>query len=174
VSRGLSASADVRGPQPPEFSGVTAIPRRSGDSAEKLNPVELLIPAMDLYTLSDSSNSIPMASSDVADVAARVSYTGSPEHKHAVTFAGNPRPRADATICDSSFAKRLAEIQLWLRAAIRMQCCGGPWENGFPRCVWYKAGDTVFQGRLVNRVSGQYKGWQLVVPDDGNRVAQCE
>lgn len=115
-----------------------------------------------------------MASSDVADVAARVSYTGSPEHKHAVTFAGNPRPRADATICDSSFAKRLAEIQLWLRAAIRMQCCGGPWENGFPRCVWYKAGDTVFQGRLVNRVSGQYKGWQLVVPDDGNRVAQCE
>lgn len=174
MSRGLSATADVRGPQPPEFSGVTAIPRRSGDSAEKLNPVELLIPAMDLYTLSDSSNSIPMASSDVADVAARVSYTGSPEHKHAVTSAGNPRPRADATICDSSFAKRLAEIQLWLRAAIRMQCCRGPWENGFPRCVWYKAGDTVFQGRLVNRVSGQYKGWQLVVPDDGNRVAQCE
>ena len=25
----------------------------------------------------------------------------------------------------------------------------------------YKSGDTVFQGRLVNRVSGQYKGWQL-------------
>jgi len=42
-----------------------------------------------------------------------------------------------------------------------MRCCAGPWENGFPRYVWYKAGDTVFQGRLVNRVSGQYKGWQL-------------
>lgn len=68
----------------------------------------------------------------------------------------------------------LRKFELWLRAAIRMQCCGGPWENGFPRCVWYKAGDTVFQGRLVNRVSGQHKGWQLVVPDDGNRVAQCE
>ena len=70
---------------------------------------------------------------DVADVAARVSYTGSPEHKNAVTFAGNPRSRADATICDSAFASRLAEIQLWLRAAIRMRCCAGPWENGFPR-----------------------------------------
>ncbi|MFO0061558.1 MAG: hypothetical protein ACK57O_11840, partial [Planctomyces sp.] len=166
---------DVRGPQSPEFSGVTAIPRRSGDSAEKLNPVELLtVRAPDRKRQFLRVIQPPPPDVDMADVAARVSYTGSPEHKHAVTFAGNPRPRADATICDSSFAKRLAEIQLWLRAAIRMQCCGGPWENGFPRCVWYKAGDTVFQGRLVNRVSGQYKGWQLVVPDDGNRVAQCE
>lgn len=98
---------------------------------------------------------------DVAELAARVSYTGSPEHKNATTFAGRPRPRADATICDSSFADRLQQIQLWLRTAIRMQCFAGPWENGFPRYVWYKSGDTVFQGRLVNRVSGQYKGWQL-------------
>lgn len=28
--------------------------------------------------------------------------------------------------------------------------------------VWgHSSGDTVFQGRLVNRVSGQYKDWQL-------------
>ena len=35
---------------------------------------------------------------------------------------------------------------------------GAPWEGGFPRYVWYKHGETVFEGRLVNRETGEYKG----------------
>lgn len=41
---------------------------------------------------------------------------------------------------------------------------GGPWEGkspGFPRYVWYKDGATVYEGRLVNREMGQYKGYPL-------------
>ena len=30
-----------------------------------------------------------------------------------------------------------------------------------PRCVWYKDSDKVFEGRLVNRSSGSYKGYLL-------------
>ena len=32
---------------------------------------------------------------------------------------------------------------------------------GFPRYVWYKDGATVYEGRLVNREMGQYKGYPL-------------
>ena len=41
---------------------------------------------------------------------------------------------------------------------------GGPWEDGSPgflRYVWYKDGATVYEGRLVNRELGQYKGYPL-------------
>lgn len=68
---------------------------------------------------------------DVSKLAACVSYSGSPEHKNATTFAGKLRPRADATICDATFADRLQQIQLWLRTAIRMQCFAGPLEMAF-------------------------------------------
>ena len=34
-------------------------------------------------------------------------------------------------------------------------------EGGFPRYVWYKDGGTIFEGRLVNRGSGSYKGYPL-------------
>ena len=36
-----------------------------------------------------------------------------------------------------------------------------PWEGGFPRDVWYRDGDTVYEGRLVNREIGSYKGYPL-------------
>lgn len=31
----------------------------------------------------------------------------------------------------------------------------------FPRYVWHREGDTVFEGRLVNRGNGSYKGFPL-------------
>ena len=34
-------------------------------------------------------------------------------------------------------------------------------EAGFPRYVWYKDGGTIFEGRLVNRGIGSYKGYPL-------------
>lgn len=49
----------------------------------------------------------------------------------------------------------------WLRSAIRRGATGAPWEGAFPRYVWYKDGDTVFEGRLVNREAGSYKGFPL-------------
>ena len=49
----------------------------------------------------------------------------------------------------------------WLRAAIRRGATGALWEGGFPRYVWYKERGTVFEGRLVNRGTGSYKGYPL-------------
>ena len=98
---------------------------------------------------------------DPLGLAARVTYVGSPEHKTGQSFAGAPRPRGDATKCDTALNSRLPEIQRWLRHAFEVSCFGGPWEGDFPRYAWCKIGDTVYEARLMNRTLGQYKGWQL-------------
>lgn len=97
-------------------------------------------------------------------MARKSSYVGSPEHKDAPSFAGQPRPRADASICDHRL-NDAAEITLWLRSAIQKGAVGTFWEGSFPRYVWYKDGDTVYEGRLINRESGEYKGYPLQ-PDE--------
>lgn len=97
---------------------------------------------------------------DVWQVAEQVRYVGSPEHKDAPSFAGWPRPRADATICDRSFAGRQLEITAWLKEAIRSGMTGG-WVGRFPKYVWRRDGERVFEARLVNAQSGEYKGYEL-------------
>ena len=103
----------------------------------------------------------PPVGVDGEGLASRVTYVGSPEHKTGPSFAGSPRPRADATKCDPALNDLLPEIQRWLRRAFELQCFGGPWEGGLPRYAWCKVGDVVYEARLVNRDLGQYKGWQL-------------
>jgi hypothetical protein len=102
---------------------------------------------------------------DVEAVAAQAVYVGSPEHKSTPSFAGQPRPRADATICDPAFHDRQADLQQWLRNAIRNRQFNDYWEKGFPRYVWSRVGDTVFIARHTG--NGQYKGWQLEDQDEG-------
>lgn len=98
--------------------------------------------------------------SDLNGLADRAMYVGSPEHKDRRGFAGLPRPRADASICPREILDQ-ATVNEWLRSAIRRGATGAPWENGFPRYVWYKKDAIVFEGRLVNRGNGSYKGYPL-------------
>lgn len=99
---------------------------------------------------------------DLAELARSVSYVGSPEHKDAPSFAGQPRPRlADASICDRRLANSQRQICRWLRTALSKGAVAGPWEGGYPRYVWYRNRDTVYEGRLVNRGKGEYKGYPL-------------
>jgi hypothetical protein len=49
----------------------------------------------------------------------------------------------------------------WLREAIRRGAVGEFVEGEFPRYVWYKEGSVVYEGRLVNRELGEYKGYPL-------------
>lgn len=98
---------------------------------------------------------------DLDDLAHRVSYIGSPEHKDVVSFAGPPRLRADASRCPLATAQAQEQINEWLGCAIRAGATGEPWEGEFPRYVWYKHEDAVYEGRLVNRELGQYKGYPL-------------
>jgi hypothetical protein len=48
-----------------------------------------------------------------------------------------------------------------LGEAVRRGAVGEHWEGAFPRYVWYKEADTVYEGRLVNREQGWYKGYPL-------------
>ena len=107
----------------------------------------------------------PPTGINLEDISRRIAYVGSPEHKQSRSFAGAPRPRADATLCDPSFSSQQALIQSWLQEAICNGCCGAPWEGDFPRYVWYKSGGIVYEARLINSDQGQYKGWQLA-PDE--------
>ena len=53
------------------------------------------------------------------------------------------------------------EVTAWLRDAIKRGTFGELWEGSFPRYVWYKAGETVYEARLLNCESGEYKGYPL-------------
>lgn len=98
---------------------------------------------------------------DLRSVADRVTYVGSPEHKDFPSFAGAPRLRQrDASPCPRSIRDPEVVCE-WLRDAIRRGATAAPWEGGYPRYVWYKHGETVFEGRLVNRGNGEYKGFPL-------------
>lgn len=98
---------------------------------------------------------------DLLKISKEARYVGSPEHKDRPTFAGHPRPRADASICDPDLADSQHELTQWLREAIQQGCVGAPWEGHYPRYVWYRKDDVVYEGRLVNRGNGEYKGYPL-------------
>ena len=97
---------------------------------------------------------------DLGKLADRVRYVGSPEHKDFPSFAGRPRLRADASCCPREI--RDAEmVNEWLRSAIRRGAISADSSGEFPRYVWHKEEDTVFEARLVNRGNGSYKGYPI-------------
>lgn len=102
---------------------------------------------------------------DLETAASAARYIGSPEHKDTPSFAGQPQPRADASICDRTLASDRERAQQWLAAAIRRGTVSADWEGEFPRYVWYKEGETVYEGRLVNRAQGWYKGFPLTAAE---------
>lgn len=93
-------------------------------------------------------------------VAAGVKYVGSPEHKDTITAAGMPRPRPDASLCPRP-ANDMVLVGGWLQSAIRSGSTGDRWEGGFPRYVWHKQDDIVYEARLINSGNGTYKGSPL-------------
>lgn len=98
---------------------------------------------------------------NLAEIAERVVYVGSPEHKDTPSFVGLAKPRADASICDKEISDDRKLVAEWLRRAIMRGAVGGMWEGDFPRYAWHKEGDLVYEARLVNRELGQYKGYPL-------------
>jgi hypothetical protein len=102
----------------------------------------------------------PPPGASLVDLAQRVCYVGSGEHKSYPSFAGQPRLRADASKCDPTFTDA-SEITDWVRRAIACGNVGAPWEGEFPRYVWHRQDDVVYEARLVNQVLGQYKGYPL-------------
>lgn len=102
----------------------------------------------------------PPADIDVGELAARASYEGSAEHKDYHSPAGPPRLRSDASPCPRDLHDQ-DELTRWLRTAIAAGQIGAPWEGDFPRYVWSRQGNRVFEARLSNRSQGTYKGYPL-------------
>lgn len=101
---------------------------------------------------------------DPEAAARQAKYVGSTAHKNAPSPAGPPGLRRNASCCPPEIAKQQQKITGWLRAAIRQGSTGDFWEGHsprFPRYVWYRHGNTVFEGRLTNQVLGEYKGYPL-------------
>ena len=90
----------------------------------------------------------------LAAAAARAAYVGSPEHKV-------PHARSDATRCPAEFGAGQEKLTTWLRRAIGEGNIGGLTEGGFPRYVWCRDGDRVFEGMLTNQVKGEYKDYPI-------------
>lgn len=70
---------------------------------------------------------------ELQHIAEIVRYVGSPEHKDMPSFAGQPRPRSDASICPRELSRDSERVEGWLKEAIRRGAVGGIWEGGFPR-----------------------------------------
>jgi hypothetical protein len=98
---------------------------------------------------------------DLAEVASRCRYVGSPEHKSSPSFAGSPKLRqADATKCDPAFKDAVEQLTGWLRSAITSGQVG-IWQGGFPKYAWYRVDDRCYEARLTNPGNGDYKGYEF-------------
>lgn len=96
---------------------------------------------------------------DLAQVAERCQYVGSPYHKNAPGFSGEqPRHRPDASICPQHLGHDIVES--WLRNAVKAGRTG-TWDEGFPRLVWHREGGIVFEARQGSPGSGRYHGYPL-------------
>jgi hypothetical protein len=97
------------------------------------------------------------------EIAARATYVGSPEHKDIPSFAGHPRPRADASICTRTLASDQETVTSWLRQALLAGNHSEFMDGDFPRYVWHHdaTADLSYEARLVNREQGSYKGYPL-------------
>lgn len=111
-----------------------------------------------------TDRSDPPASVDLVEVASRVRYVGSAEHKSYPLFAGGPALRSDASRCPPRFDDP-DMLTGWLRTAIRGGQCGGAWSGVYPRYVWYRDGEECYEGRLVNQEAGWYKGYPTDCPE---------
>lgn len=102
----------------------------------------------------------PPGGIDLDQVAESCRYVGSPYHKDRPGFAGMPVRRPDASLCPSELADCRDLVEQWLRAAV-LGGRTGKWEGGFPRYVWHREGDIVFEAKQGSPGSGDYHGYPL-------------
>ena len=95
---------------------------------------------------------------DVDDIANNATYVSSPYHSLAVPA---PRPRPDATLCPLSVSKNPIRIIRWLRDSIRQGRTGSWSGNGFPKYVWHRVGDVIYEAREGSPGTGIYHGYPL-------------
>ena len=103
----------------------------------------------------------PSAGVNLEQVASSCRYVGSVYHKRNPSFAGPPKPRPDASKCPSDLSNRRKLVESWLKIAVVSGNVGGFDEYGYPRYVWYRAGNTIYEARTGSKGSGEYHGYPL-------------
>jgi hypothetical protein len=101
----------------------------------------------------------PGPQTHLATVADKVSYIISTEHKDYLTSAGPGNLRSDASACPRGLD--FAEVEGWLRDAVREGSVSAVLEGEFPRYAWKRVGSDVYEARLSNAGLGQYKGYPI-------------
>lgn len=97
---------------------------------------------------------------DLGDVAAEATYIPYAAHKVHFSSGVAPRLRSDATPCPTDITAEQART--WLRQAIAAGDVGGSWlGKPYPRLVWRRVDDVVFEARLSNQESGEYHGYPI-------------
>jgi hypothetical protein len=103
------------------------------------------------------------------DLAARVRYTGNPQHKRDPgDFGLTPpsSPRQNASLCDEANVRHRAEALSLLRAGIVAGLISKQTREGFPSQIWSVREDgVVFEAELENSGLGQYHGYPMPFGD---------
>jgi hypothetical protein len=102
---------------------------------------------------------VPGPEIDLATMAGKVTYVISAEHKDYLTSAGPGNLRSDASACPRGL--NFNEVADWLKEAVNEGSVSAALEGDFPRYVWKRVGDQVYEARLSNSGLGQYKGYLI-------------
>lgn len=114
----------------------------------------------------------PPAEVSLAEVARKCRYVGSPYHRTIPGPAGRPVYRPGKSSCPKELQRNPRLVQCWLEDAVRRGHCG-EFERGFPRLVWRRDGEMVFEARQGTPGSGEYHGYVLE-PDELVRGLELE
>lgn len=96
---------------------------------------------------------------NLEEMAQKVTYVISPEHKDHLTSAGPGKLRSDATACPRGL--KFDDVLNWLKDAILNSDVSAEFDGEFPRYVWSRVDGRVYEGRLTNAGQGSYKGYPI-------------
>jgi|SRR5271157_1881100 len=107
---------------------------------------------------------------DLAGLAVRVIYAGSPYHKrYPGEFGLTPpaEPRPDKTLCDGTDIAKPEQAQELLREGVRRGLVSEQRRAGLPQNIWAVSdGDVPLEAQLENEVTASYHGYPMEKEDD--------
>lgn len=102
---------------------------------------------------------IPPPGTDLEEIANSSRYSGSPYHKDVPLRGQQMVRRPDASICPRNLAGKQGQLTKWLRDAIKRGNIGGGWSGKFPKHVWVRKDDIIYEATYTG--NGQYHGYPL-------------
>ena len=106
---------------------------------------------------------------DLADLAKRVKYTGSPYHKrNPGDFGLTPpsQPRQDKILCDITGITTVRESLRLLRRGVSKGLISEQTRGGFPQNIWAVTEDGIpLEAQLENREKGTCHGYPMPMSD---------